>query len=112
MSSTAPIRYPEFVVADRRLPEDDVGPKYPKNINELIDRARTMNAPRPDGASPNPGRWTLMLREAKSGTLNDYQYTSVRDHALPLVRAVLSGVLAGRTSSMRSCIRPHRGGRR
>src|SRR5262249_43447558 len=69
------------------------GPKYPKNINELIDRARQLNAPRPDGASPNPGRWTLMLREAKSGTLNDYQYTSVRDHGLPLVRSILTGIL-------------------
>jgi amidase len=86
------IRYPEFVaqIADYLKV---TGPKYPKNINELIDRARMMNAPRPDGASPNPGRWTLLLREAKSGTLNDYQYTSVRDHALPLVRSVISGIL-------------------
>jgi len=86
------VRYPEFVaqIADYLKV---TGPKYPKNINELIDRARMMNAPRPDGASPNPGRWTLLLREAKSGTLNDYQYTSVRDHALPLVRSVLSGIL-------------------
>src|SRR5207253_341955 len=43
---------------------------------------------------PNPGRWALMLREAKSGTLNDYQYTSVRDHGLPLVRAVIDGILS------------------
>jgi amidase len=35
-----------------------------------------------------------MVRESGSGTLNDYQYTSVRDHALPLVRAVLNGILA------------------
>ena len=34
-----------------------------------------------------------MLRESASGTLTDYQYTSVRDHALPLVRDVLDGVL-------------------
>lgn len=86
------IRYPEFVVqiADYLA---TLGPKYPKNITELIDRARRVNAPRPDGASPNPGRWSLMVREAGSGTLKDYQYTSVRDHALPLVRAVLDGIL-------------------
>ena len=47
----------------------------------------------PDGAGPNPARWSLMLRESGSGTLTDYQYTSVRDHALPLVRAMLCGVL-------------------
>jgi amidase len=87
------IRYPEFVVqiADYLA---TLGPKYPKNINDLIDRARLVNAPRAGGASPNPGRWSLMVREAGSGTLKDYQYTSVRDHALPLVRAVLDGILA------------------
>jgi amidase len=86
------IRYPEFVaqIADYLK---TTGPKYPKNLNELIERARQVNAPRPDGASPNPSRWTLMTRELKSGTLSDYQYTSVRDHALPLVRAILDGVL-------------------
>lgn len=87
------VRYPEFVaqIADYLKA---TGPKYPKNINDLIERARQVNAPRPDGVSPNPGRWALLLRESKSGTLNDYQYTSVRDHALPLVRSVLNGILS------------------
>jgi amidase len=87
------IRYPEFVIqiADYLKTIDA---KYPKSIADLIDRARRVNAPRPDGASPNPGRWSLMVRESGSGTVNDYQYTSVRDHGLPLVRAVLTGVLA------------------
>ena len=87
------IRYPEFVVQIAGYLKT-LDPKYPKNIGDLIDRARLVNAPRPDGVSPNPGRWALMVREAGSGTLNDYQYTSVRDHALPLVRATLNGVLA------------------
>jgi len=86
------IRYPEFVVQIADYLKT-TGPKYPKNITDLIERARQVNAPRPDGASPNPSRWTLMTRELKSGTLSDYQYTSVRDHALPLVRAILDGVL-------------------
>ena len=85
------IRYPEFVVQIADYLKT-LGPKYPKNITELIERARRVNAPRPDGASPNPGRWSLMVRESASGTLNDYQYTAVRDHALPLVRAVLDGI--------------------
>jgi amidase len=86
------IRYPEFVVqiADYLA---TLGPKYPKNITQLIERSRLVNAPRPDGASPNPGRWSLMVREAGSGTLKDYQYTSVNEHGLPLVRAVLEGIL-------------------
>jgi amidase len=86
------IRYPEFVaqIADYLA---TIGPSYPKNIDQLIERARRVNAPRPDGSGPNPARWSLMLREAGSGAITDYQYTSVRDHALPLVRDVLSGVL-------------------
>ena len=86
------IRYPEFVVQIADYLKT-LGPKYPKNITELIERARQVNAPRPDGASPNPVRWSLMVRESTSGTLSDYQYTSVRDHALPLVRAILDGIL-------------------
>ncbi|HYE88640.1 MAG TPA: amidase family protein [Vicinamibacterales bacterium] len=87
------IRYPEFVVqiADYLKTLDA---KYPKTIAELIERARRINAPGANGASPNPVRWSLMVRESNSGTMNDYQYTSVRDHALPLVRAVLNGLLA------------------
>jgi amidase len=71
-----------------------LGPSYPKTLDQLIERARRVNAPRSDGASPNPSRWSLMLRESGSGTLKDYQYTAVRDHALPLVRAILSGVIS------------------
>jgi len=85
------IRYPEFVVQIADYLKT-LGPKYPKNITELIEQARRVNAPRPDGASPNPARWSLMLRESTSGTINDYQYTSVRDHGLPLVRAILDGI--------------------
>ena len=85
------IRYPEFVVQIADYLKT-LGPKYPKNITELIERARRVNAPRPDGASPNPARWSLMVRESTSGTINDYQYTAVRDHALPLVRAILDGI--------------------
>ena len=87
------IRYPEFAaqIADYLV---TIGPSYPKSLEQLIERARRVNAPRPDGAGPNPARWSLMLRESSSGTLEDYQYTAVRDHALPLVRDVLAGVLA------------------
>jgi amidase len=86
------VRYPEFVaqIADYLA---TIGPSYPKSLDQLIERARRVNAPRADGAGPNPARWSLMLREAGSGSLTDYQYTAVRDHALPLVRDVLTGVL-------------------
>ena len=90
------VRYPEFAAQIKDYLAT-TGPQYPKTLDQLIERARNMNAPRPDGAGPNPGRWTLMKREAGSGTLEDFRYTSVRDHALPLVRAVVEGLLASQT---------------
>lgn len=86
------VRFREFVVQIAEYLAT-LGPSYPKTLEQLIERARRVNGPRPDGASPNPARWSLMLRESASGTLADYQYTAVRDHALPLVRAILTGVL-------------------
>jgi len=90
------IRYPEFVEQIAAYLKT-TGPKYPKNITQLIEQARRVNAPRPDGGSPNPGRWSLMVRESNSGTLTDYQYTAVRDHGLPLVRAILDGIFTANT---------------
>jgi amidase len=87
------IRYPEFA-AQIGPYLATLGPNYPKNIDQLIEGAMRVNAPRGDGAGPNPGRWTLMKREASSGMLTSYQYTSVRDHGLPLVRSVVDGLLA------------------
>jgi amidase len=86
------IRYPEFAA---NIPAylGTLGPSYPKSIEELISKASQVNAPGPDGAGPNPNRWTMMKREAASGKLDDYHYTSVRDHALPMVRAVIEGIL-------------------
>ncbi|MGQ0732354.1 MAG: amidase family protein [Acidobacteriota bacterium] len=87
------IRYPEFAaqIADYLA---TTGPRYPKNIEQLIARATEINALREDGAGPNPARWGLMRRESGSGSTSDARYLAVRDHALPLVRAVLDGVLA------------------
>ena len=87
------IRYPEFVAQIKQYLAA-TGPAYPKSIEEMIDRAHNLNATRADGAGPNPARWMLFKREADSGTLDDYQYTAVRDHALPLVRAIVEGIFA------------------
>src|SRR5262249_51330297 len=87
------IRYPEFA-AQIKPYLAATGPSYPKNIDEMIDRANATTAGRPDGAGPNPARWTLFKREAESGTIEDYKYTAVRDHALPLVRSIVEGIFA------------------
>jgi amidase len=85
------IRYPEFTaqIADYLA---TIGPGYPKSLDQMIERAIRFNATRADGARPNPSRWSLFKREADSGTLNDYHYTSVRDYGLPLVRAAIEGI--------------------
>jgi amidase len=71
-----------------------LGPKYPKTLAQMIERADHFVGTRDDGAGPNPGRWTLFKREAESGTMDDYRYTTVRDHGLPLVRAAVDGMFA------------------
>jgi amidase len=87
------IRYPEFTV---QIAEylSHTGPKYPKTLAEMIDRADQFNATRADGAHPNPSRWSLFKREADSGTMTDYRYKAVHDFGLPMVRAVVDGLFA------------------
>ncbi|MCU1262743.1 MAG: glutamyl-tRNA amidotransferase [Bryobacterales bacterium] len=87
------VRYPEFVVQIKEY-LSTLGPKYPKSLNEMIERANRFTATRADGARPDPSRWSLFKREAESGTLEDYRYTSVRDYGLPMVRAAIEGILA------------------
>jgi amidase len=86
------IRYPEFATQIGEYLKT-LGPRYPKSIDQLIEHAMRVNGLREDGAGPNPARWALMKREAGSGALDDYRYTAVRDHALPLARAVVEGIL-------------------
>jgi amidase len=90
------IRRPEFhaQIADYLK---TLGPAYPKTLEQMIERAATLNAVRADGGGPNPARWTLFKREAESGTLDDYRYTSIRDHGLPMARAAVEGMLAAQT---------------
>jgi amidase len=87
------VRYPEFVVQIKEY-LSTLGAKYPKSLDEMIQRANGFAATRTDGAGPNPSRWALFKREAESGTVEDYRYTSVRDHGLPMVRAAIEGILA------------------
>lgn len=86
------IRYPEFraQIADYLA---TLAPEYPKTLADLIAGAMKLTASREDGAIPNPSRWALMLEEDKSAELDNYQYTAVLEHALPLVRATLQGLM-------------------
>ncbi len=86
------IRRPEFT-AEIAEYLATLGPGFPKSLAEMIDRAERFNTVRADGAGPNPSRWTLFKRELESGSLDSYQYLSVRDHGLPLVRAAVDGII-------------------
>ncbi len=86
------IRYREF----RAQIEDylaTTAPQYPKSLADLVKQSKTLTARRADGVIPNPVRWQLMIREEKSGELSDYEYLAVRDHALPLIRGVIGGLM-------------------
>jgi amidase len=70
-----------------------LGPGYPKTLAEMVERTKAFTSPREDGAGPNPPRWARMEREEESGELTDSEYRAVRDHALPLMRAIVEGVM-------------------
>jgi amidase len=87
------IRYPEFTaqIADYLKA---TGPAFPKTLEQMIERATESTA---HGVTANTGRWTLFRREIASGSLRDSGYTAVRDHALPLMRATVEGLLDANT---------------
>lgn len=86
------IRYPEFRAQIAEYLET-LDPSYPKTLAELIEQAMRLTAKREDGATPNPSRWALMMQEDKSGDLSGYEYLAVRDHALPLIRQTIQGLI-------------------
>lgn len=87
------VRFPEFApqLADY-LRNTPVG--YPKSLAEMIERTRSLPSLGANGASPNASRWAKFVNELASGSTDDYRYRSVRDHALPMMRDVVNGVLA------------------
>jgi amidase len=87
------VRLPEFPVQLAQYLAT-LKPGYPKTLDEIIERAYRLPAPRADGAGPNGSRWSLFAREKRSGSLTDPRYTAVHDHALPLVTAALDGLFA------------------
>jgi len=86
------IRYPEFAVQIAEYLKG-TGPKYPKTLAEMVERADQFTSTREDGGRPNPSRWTLFKRELEAPPMTDYRYTAVRDYALPLMRATVEGIL-------------------
>jgi len=86
------VRLREFraQIADYLRDRSDDGPQ---TLADLIEGARAVIARRPDGVIPDPSRWQLMLREEASGDLDDAEYDAVHTHALPLLRAMIGGLM-------------------
>lgn len=104
------VRYPPWLIDIKdklfdevRLPEfaphiakylATLTPGYPRSLREMIERARALPSGGRPGTRPNPGRWAQFEREAACAGLNDYRYTSALAHGLPLVRSIVTGLLA------------------
>ena len=100
------VRWPEFPVQFKAYLAT-LGPKYPKSLDEMIERSEKFTSTRADGARPNPSRWTLFKQEAASGSMQDYKYTSVHDYILPAIRQAIEGVIA--TNKLDAMIYPTSG---
>ncbi len=87
------IRFPEFPEQIQEYLKQTPA-SYPKTLTQMIARARALPSLSANGSGPNTTRWTLFEREQSSGTVNDYRYRAVRDHALPLMRATIEGIFA------------------
>lgn len=86
------VRWPDFRAQIRDYLAT-LAPGYPRTLEEMIERSRTFTSLTPDGGFPNPVRWTLFQREEASGDTTDYEYVAMRDHGLPLARALVTGIL-------------------
>ncbi len=87
------IRYPEFKAQIAEYLAT-TGPGYAKDLEGLIERAMQLTAQRDDGAIPNPTRWALMRKEVEATGLDGFEYRAVLEHALPLIRSTIHGVMA------------------
>ena len=86
------IRWREFRA---QIPEylATIGPEYPKTLAEMVERSLQIMSTTPDGGTPNPTRWSLLMQEEGSGTLDDYEYIAMRDYGMPMVRSIVEGLM-------------------
>lgn len=87
------IRWPDFRA---QIPDylATLDPEYPKTLAEMVERSREITALTSESGGPNPTRWTLLENEERSGTTEDPEYVTMRDHGLPLVRGIVEGLFA------------------
>jgi len=69
------------------------GPKYPKSLDEMIERGYQYTSLGLDGAGTNPYRWSFFLQEKASGPMTDPGYLAARDYGMPMAKALIDGTL-------------------
>lgn len=72
---------------------ETLGPGYPRTLEDLVARSREVVARTEEGGQPNPSRWSLFVDEEASGLLTDHEYVAMKEHGLPLVRTLLTGLM-------------------
>jgi len=70
-----------------------IGPEYPKTLAQMVERSLELTSTTPEGGTPNPTRWSLLMQEEASGTLEDYEYIAMRDYGLPMLRSIVEGLM-------------------
>jgi amidase len=86
------VRFPEFPVQIAAYLKATPA-AYPKTLAQLLQRARAIPSLGDDDTGPNASRWSRFVAESASGSMDNYRYRSVRDHALPMMREVVQGML-------------------
>ena len=66
--------------------------KYPKTLEELIERSYEYTSLGEDGAGANPYRWNFFHVENESGTLTDPGYIAAHDYGMPMTTALINGI--------------------
>jgi amidase len=69
------------------------GPEYPKTLEQMVERSLELTSTTSEGGTPNPTRWSLLMQEEASGTLEDYDYVAMRDYGLPMLRSIVEGLM-------------------
>ncbi len=70
------------------------GPKYPKTLEQMIERSQEYTSLGPDCEGTNPYRWQFFLTERDSGTLTDPGYIAAHDHGMPMAANLVGGIMA------------------
>jgi len=85
---------PEFKVCIGEYLKKYTLPKYPKSLEELIERAIDYASSGRSGLWQSPIHWAWLKRASGRGTLNDPGYVAIHDYYMQMVNALINGIFA------------------